>query len=211
MAIANLESVALHTHYVLVDYENVQPETLDTLAGGHCKVLLFVGANQIKISIDIAQSMQRLGSRGEYVRISGTGKDALDFHVAFYIGKISIEDPGGSFHIISKDTGFDPLILHLKSKNVSVVRSCSLNDIFLPKASNTKSLSDRVQVVVGNLKQRGVSKPRAFKTLASTVASIFQKQLQESELTELLQELQGQGLVIVEGTKVMYKLPEGDA
>ena len=170
-----------------------------------------MGAGQNKISIDIAQSLQRLGPRGEYVRVTGSGKDALDFHIAFYIGRISAEDPTGYFHIISKDTGFDPLIQHLKSKKVSVIRSKSVDDIPLLKAANSKTLPEKVSVVIANLKQRGASKPRALKTLASTVASLFQKQLQDAELQEVLQELQNQGLVVVAGTKVTYALPEGDA
>lgn len=201
----------MRTNYVLVDYENVQPETLDVLAGDHFKVLLFMGANQTKISIEVAQSLQRLGSRGEYVRITGNGKDALDFHIAFYIGRISVEDQSAYFHIISKDTGFDPLIQHLKSKKVAVVRSKTIDDIPLLKAANSKTLPEKVAVVLINLRQRGASKPRTLKTLSSTIASLFQKQLQEAELSELLQELQDRGVVIVVGAKVTYALPEGDA
>lgn len=51
----------MRTNHVLVDYENVQPETLDTLAADRFKVLLFVGANRTKISIEVTQSLQRLG------------------------------------------------------------------------------------------------------------------------------------------------------
>ena len=211
LGIAIPEAAIVRTNYVMVDYENVQPNTLDALAGDHFKVLLFVGAGQTKISLDIAQSLQRLGSRGEYVRVTGSAKDALDFHIAFYIGRMSIEDPSGYFHIISRDTGFDPLIQHLKSKKISAVRSKSVDDIPLLKAANSKTLPEKVSVVVSNLKQRGASKPRALKTLASTLASLFQKQLQEAELQELIQELQSQGLVIVAGTKVTYALPDGDA
>ena len=54
--------------------------------------------------------MQSLGADAEYVRIEGNGPNALDFHIAFYIGNIAAKDPDCYFHIISKDTGFDPLI-----------------------------------------------------------------------------------------------------
>ena len=66
-------------------------------------------------------------------------------------------------------------------------------------------------MAVANLKQRGASKPRTVKTLSSTVSSLFQKQLPEEELAELLAELQKLGLVIVSESKVTYALPESDA
>jgi hypothetical protein len=201
----------MRTNFVLIDYENVQPESLSGLSGEHFKVFLFVGANQSKVPFEVAAAMQRLGDRAEYVKISGNGSNALDFHVAFYIGELASKDPMAYFHIISKDAGFDPLIQHLKSRKISVLRSKTLEDIPLLKAANTKSMPGKVAVVVANLRQRGASKPRALKTLSSTVASLFQKQLAESELSELLSTLQDQGIVIINGAKVSYVLPGNDA
>ena len=50
-----------------------------------------------------------------YVKISGTGPNALDFHIAFYIGQFAEKDPGANFYIVSQDAGFDPLLNHLKT------------------------------------------------------------------------------------------------
>jgi hypothetical protein len=52
--------------------------------------------------------MQRLGEHARYVRIGGTGRNALDFHLAFYLGELVQRDPGGVFRVVSKDGGFDP-------------------------------------------------------------------------------------------------------
>jgi PIN domain len=155
--------------------------------------------------------MQKLGPRAEYVKIAGNGSNALDFHIAFYIGHLSAQDPTGYFHIISKDTGFDPLIQHLRARKVPVVRSKAIEDIPLLKAANSKSIPEKVAVVVANLRQRGASKPRTLKTLSSTISSLFQKQLTEEELTLLLADLQSRGFVLVNQAKVSYVLPEGDA
>lgn len=202
----------MRANYVLIDYENVQPDSLACLnAAEHFKVLLFVGANQAKLPFEVAAAMQQLGGRAEYVKISGNGSNALDFHIAFYIGELASKDPAGYFHVISKDAGFDPLIQHLKSRKIIARRFKSLEDIPRLKAANTKSLPDKIAVVVANLRQRGASKPRAMSTLSSTVASLFQKQLSEDELSELLAALQSQGIVSVSGTKVSYALPESDA
>ena len=202
---------AMRTNIVLIDYENVQPESLSDLNAEHFHVMLFVGSNQTKLPFEVAAAMQQLGSRAQYIKIAGNGSNALDFHIAFYIGELASKDPSAYFHIISKDTGFDPLVQHLKARKISALRSKSLEDIPLLKAANTKSIPEKVAVVVANLRQRGASKPRAISTLSSTVASLFQKQLTEAELGELLAALQSQGIVSVSGNKVSYALPESDA
>lgn len=172
----------MRTNYVLIDHENVHLEALAGLDAEHFKVLLFVGASQNKLAYELAAAVQKMGSRAEYVKISGNGSNALDFHIAFYIGQLAAQDPAAYFHIISKDTGFDPLIQHLRGKKISVARSNSIADIPLLKASNAKSASEKIDVIVGNLKQRGSAKPRTIKTLSSTISSLFQKQLAEEEL-----------------------------
>jgi len=91
------------------------------------------------------------------------------------------------------------------------VRSKSIEDIPLLKAANTKSLPDKVNVAVANLKQRGASRPRTVKTLSSTISSLFQKQLPEDELAALVAELQRLGFVTIQENKVTYALPESDA
>ena len=52
--------------------------------------------------------MHQLGPRSSYVRLEASGSNALDFHIAYYLGNLVISDPTAYFHIISKDTGFDP-------------------------------------------------------------------------------------------------------
>ena len=107
---------------MLIDYENVQPKNLEILENHPFKVFVFVGANQVKVPFDLAVAMQSLGKGAKYIKISGNGPNALDFHIAYYIGELASQDPKGYFHIISKDTGFDPLIKHLKTKNIRVLR-----------------------------------------------------------------------------------------
>ena len=200
----------MRTTYVFIDYENVQPEALAVLDAEHFKVFVFVGASQTKVTFEAAAALQRMGSKAEYIKISGNGSNALDFHIAFYIGKFAESDPTAYFHIISKDTGFDPLIQHLKSRKVFAARWRDVGEIPLVKGVNSKSATDKIAVVVANLQQRGASKPRTVKTLASTVNSIFQKQLAEPELAALLAELQTKGYVVVTDTKVSYALPAVD-
>lgn len=197
----------MRKNYVLIDFENVHPKNLGILKGHDFEVIVFVGTKQTKISLELAVAMQSLGDNAKYIQIEGNGPNALDFHIAFYIGEISATDNNCYFHIISKDTGFDPLIRHLKTKNVYAQREKDISEIPLLKISNAESLPERVNSIVEFLKSRGNAKPRAVKTLSSSINSHFMRKLGDKELSEIVEELIKQKIVIVNGTKVSYDLP----
>jgi hypothetical protein len=132
----------VRTNFVFVDLENVQPDSLALLNREYVKVFVFVGANQPKIPFEFADSMQRLGDKAQYLKISGSGRNALDFHVAFYIGQFATQDPTAYFHIVSKDKGFKVLIKHLKSRKILAAQSTDVREIpFIKQASNLRSKS----------------------------------------------------------------------
>ena len=66
-------------NYVFIVYEKVQPKNLEILKKHPFKVFVFVGANQTKIPFDLAKTLQNVGEDAKYIKISGTGKNALDF------------------------------------------------------------------------------------------------------------------------------------
>ncbi len=207
-------------NYVLIDLENIQPEHLSVLAGQNFKVLVFVGQNQSKISFDLVSAVQHLGKNAEYIKIQGNGPNALDFHIAFYIGQFSTENSDSHFHIISKDKGFDPLIKHLESKKIRVHRHKATSDIPLPKPAKAKKVSqgskaassaikaENIQKIVEFLIARGNAKPRKLKTLSNSINALFSKSLTENELKALIDELVKRGVVIVSSnqTNVSYQL-----
>lgn len=195
------------TNYVLIDFESVQPKQLAVLKQDHFKVMLFVGAHQAKLPYEMAAALQQLGAKVEYIKISGNGPNALDFHIAFYIGEIASTNPAAYFHIISKDKGFDPLIQHLKTRKIFAARAKDISEIPLVKAANSKSAEQRLENVVAKLRQLKASKPRTIKKLKSTIASVFQKQLSEGEVTAVLDALHSRGLVAITDQKITYVLP----
>ena len=198
----------MRTNYVLVDYESVQPSSIAVLEQECFKVMIFVGEKQAKVGFELAAALQRLGPKAEYVKMAGSGTNALDFHIAFYIGRLSVTEPDAYFHIISKDTGFDPLVAHLKSKKILSARWEDVADIPLVKTAAAKTASDKLEAVLANLRQRGASKPRTVKTLSSTIHALFQKSLSESELASLVKGLEASGVISLSGTKVSYALPD---
>jgi hypothetical protein len=153
----------------------VQPKNLAILNGHDLKDIIFVGENQAKIPFDLASALQSLGNNAEYVKIDGNGPNALDFHIAFYIGQIAEKDPNAYFYIISKDSGFDPLIRHLRKIKTFVQRQKELAEIPLLRISNATSISEKIEAIVKNLAARGHSRPRKVKTLTSTIHSLFMK------------------------------------
>ncbi len=112
--------------YYLIDFENVQPKALDRLTPGEARIKVFLGQQQTKLMLDLVHALQPFGADAEYVPITGSGPDAVDFHIAYYIGRLSAEDPGATFRIVSKDKGFDPLVRHLVARGIDCQRSAEL-------------------------------------------------------------------------------------
>jgi hypothetical protein len=195
------------TNYVLIDYENVQPDDIETLQHEHVRVIVFVGPHQTKIAFETAAALQRMGANAEYVRLSGGGSNALDFHLAYYLGQLTVKEPTAYFHIVSKDTGFDPLVKHLQERKLRVHRVQALAEIPILKPPDPKTSADRLALIVADLQKRGAARPRTVTTLSSTISATFQKQLTEQEVGSLVSDLKKKGLIKVEGTKVTYNLP----
>jgi hypothetical protein len=194
-------------NYVLIDYENVQPKNLELLASDEFKVLVFVGQNQAKIPFDLADSMQLLGKNARYVQITGNGQNALDFHIAYYIGELAAGEPDAFFHIISKDKGFDPLINHLKERKIHVHREKDIGEIPLLQLADTSSIDEKISAVVKNLGGRGQSRPRKVTTLSNTINSLFNPKLSAKELSALVKEMEKRKLIVINKNNVSYKLP----
>ncbi len=195
------------TNYVLIDFENVQPKNLSILAAHPFKVFVFIGANQSKVPRHVAIAMQALGDRAKYVEIDGSGPNALDFHIAYYIGELAAADPTGNFHIISKDKGFDPLIRHLKGKKIQVRRESDLAEIPNLRIPKKAKKDDMIDAIVKNLVGRGSSRPRKVKTLQNTINHLVAETLDDAKLAALVNEMQNRKLIVIDKGNIKYTLP----
>lgn len=194
----------MRTNFVLIDSENVKPEYIEKLNYEHFRVVVFVGANRKRLNIPIVTAIHSLGSKGSYVQVSRHGPNALDFHIAYYIGRLSADNPGAYFHIISKDTGYDPLIEHLKKQNVFCCRSESVLDIPLVKSTDKLSPKQRAADFYEKRIATTKSRPATVVSLQSAILSHFHKFLSEETVAEVLEALKRSGLVVVNGKKVAY-------
>ena len=198
----------MRTNYVLIDYENVQPKNLALLEAKHFQVIVVIGSNLTKLPLELVTAMQALGSRGSYVRASGSGSNALDFHIAYYIGRISVSDKDSFFHIISKDTGFDPLIDHLKANGVLSKRSTTIDAIPILKSLTDADGDEQVDGVIEKLKGMPKSRPQKDRTLRRMIAAWFGNTLDENALNRIVGELVRRKAIQVDAGKVKYSLPK---
>lgn len=214
----------MRTNYVLIDYENVQAQSLHLLKDEHFRVMVFLGPANTKLRVDFVLAMHQLGSRSGYVSLETPGANALDFHIAYYLGNLAITDPTASFHIISKDTGFDPLIQHLQSRKISCARSASVEEMpcfaqtLTPrheeKAAATppapvkqNPINDYLKLAVEDLKNRKSAKPRTIQALKNTIQAKFGKGTPVEITEQVYALLIKNGHAKLNGEKVSYALP----
>ncbi len=112
--------------FLLVDFENVSK------IGAHApvenlKIKIFLGA-QSKVKADFLNKILEMSDHVELIRITGNGPNALDFHIAYYLGILTTQHEGAELRILSKDKGFDPLVEHLKGRGFVIARVESLGE-----------------------------------------------------------------------------------
>ena len=113
---------------LLVDYENVQRIDMSILDESH-RAIIFVGASQNPPKAASKQSTAHRFRRVDFQKIAGAGKNALDFHIAFQLGRTFESKPDAVCIVISRDKGYDPLLLHLTSNGFRCRRVESFADL----------------------------------------------------------------------------------
>lgn len=168
--------------YILVDFENVQPPDMGLLSGTQYQLRIFRGPHQKKLDFDIAESLQPLGDRVKYIQSDRQGKNALDFHIAFYMGRLlegleanaTPATRNTRFVVISHDGGFDALISHVQSLGYAATKAVSIRDALgldAPPVAVARTEAVRSQSVVPGLsKQSAPPKEAAPATPAASPA-----------------------------------------
>ena len=181
-------------HYILIDYENVQPADLAGLDAEQAFVLVFTGAEQ-KVGIGLIEAVQALGEHGRFIRIAGNGRNALDFHIACYLGQWMVRDPQATFLVVSKDTGYDPLITHLNAggtcvKRISLDPSTKVltKKVALPAAKKIAKKAVK-KVVKKAAASQSAKKETATNKAAKTVTTVTNKP--QSDADRIMSRLKG--------------------
>jgi hypothetical protein len=169
---------------LLVDFENVQQVDLARLDDSF-QIIIFVGAAQKSIPIELVTKAQKLGSRIEWQRVDATGSNALDFFIACQLGRVLERSPQLQCIVLSKDKGFDPLLRHLNKTGLQCKRLNSLLELD-PKAAAQPEEPHYKRVIEVLGKSEKKSRPRKRKTLSQHISSIFQKKLPLAEVDRLI-------------------------
>lgn len=151
----------VETH-VLVDWENVQPKESDlrALVPDVTDVWIFHGPSQ-KVYLD---SYGCFGSRATPVKIARSGKNALDFHLSFYMGYIASRHPDARFVVVSNDKGYGPMLEHAGELGFSARQAAF--GAPKPAAKKTAAKTTAVKKAARTLKPKA-----AVKTPAKTPAT----------------------------------------
>jgi hypothetical protein len=200
-------------NYILIDYENVQVMALERLESLPVSVVIFVGQNQKSIPIELFRQACVFKGSIEVIESVAIGKNALDFQMACYAGGVSEKDPLAFIHFVTKDKGFDAVVLYLKSLGRLAARSDSFLGLglFATKDEFKKfTIEQRHEYATSKIsKFPANSRPRKVKTLISSMNAFFGKQLDESELKEVFDSLVSCGLVSVGiSDSISYNIPE---
>jgi hypothetical protein len=216
-------------NHVFVDFENVHEIDHTVIGSKAVTFTLLVGPHQTKLDVSLVEKLLEHAASVQWVRLTSAGKNALDFTLAYYVGRAVAGDPTGFFHIVSKDTGFDPLIKHLRSKHIRAHRHDSFATLSFdglaklppatsptaapkPKAqSKPKAEPAMVDVwetkVLEHLRKHPTNRPKRKKTLVSHLLALSGKKATEGEVLGVVESLCRAGhLVIDEKGAVTYHL-----
>ncbi len=186
---------------LFVDLENIQTMDLSRVAPD-VRVMVFYGVTQKKLPEELVVQAQPFGARLRWIKIAGQGPNALDFHIAYYLGQELAQRPKADCVVLSRDTGFDPLVRHLQAADHACRRVVSLKDAYpVEEAAAEADHYSRLVALLKNEKAR----PTRRKGLAGKVKSWF-PHLADSARQALVEQLLQESKVRETGTTLTYHL-----
>lgn len=113
---------------LLVDFENVHKVDISLLDESY-RAIIFVGANQNPPKAAKHKATAHRFTRVDFLKVEGTGRNALDFYIAFQLGRTFETLPHTECIVLSKDKGYDPLLVHLNKNGLKCRRVNSLEEL----------------------------------------------------------------------------------
>jgi mevalonate kinase len=120
---------------IFIDLENIS-KIDDLYLSSHTKIYIMVGKGQEKLSLDLLMEKYNKVEAIELIKVNGSGYNALDFFIAFYLGKYYTDFKDAKIIIYTKDGGYEPLKSHLLEKDINIIR---INNEALKTNKNSKS------------------------------------------------------------------------
>lgn len=189
--------------YLYIDYENVQDVKVNVLKNT-VKVMIIVGEDQTKVPIDLVQKTQPFGNAVEWIRVNGKGRNALDFFIAFFLGKDVASDRKKTFIIYSKDTGYDPLINYLKKSGIKAKRIVSFQELYQNKVINIDEAGIK-KVKENLLKVAAIRRPKKRSSLSKYIISLMNSKPKQ-DIDNIIEDLFIEKIVYEENGIIKYSL-----
>lgn len=111
-----------------MDYENVQRIDLSMLDQSY-RAIVFVGAKQETPKAARRPTTAHRFQRVDFQKVDGSGRNALDFYIAFHLGRTLETAPETECYVLSRDKGFDPLLVHVNRNGVKCRRIASIEEL----------------------------------------------------------------------------------
>ena len=164
--------------YILVDFENVQPEVADLslIRGADYRVLIFHGAHQNKLDVNMYKALQPLGDKVQLIQSDRQGPNALDSHIFFYLGRSlqkHVDDAvAARFFVISKDTDFNSLIAHIRTLGFEAHRVATIRSALSTTAVSSPAAPQPPVKKAAAKKTSAARKAPAVKTTGKAAAVV---------------------------------------
>ncbi len=207
-------------NHVFVDFENVHEIDRSLIGAGNLLFTLFIGAKQTKLDTTLVEALMAHASSVQLVRVTTSGKNALDLVLASYVGRAVLANPSAHFHIVSKDKDYDALVTHLRERRIAIQRHADWTA--LGKGSKaphpavkapTKAKSekqDAYEKLVANL-QNLEARPKTKKRLSGLMKGFLEKDASEEAKEKVFERLQDDGhLVCDDKGKITYHFADED-
>jgi hypothetical protein len=206
---------------LLVDFENVPKVDLAAVPAG-VVVPFFFGAAQKSVPTDFLRAALKLGERFVPIDIAGAGRNALDFHIAFYLGEYLTRNPAAHCVILSRDKGFDPLVKHLNARDYNVRRVATLEEAFPALPRQQLPVAARPRSGAGSAGKRAVvatvdnavawlatmdkgKRPKKRPALAAHLHSHFAGKLSAADIEQLVDRMIAERRLGEAGGKLSYQ------
>jgi hypothetical protein len=197
-----MHEIAPPLNHVFVDFENVQQIDVSVIGTKSVNFTLLLGAKQTKMDAGLVEKLMVHAASVQLVRLASSGKNALDFTLAYYVGRTVSADPAAYIHIVSKDTGFDPLVEHLRSRHIHAHRHDSFATLTFSGTAKATNVASKAELagqeeplnrVREQLRKNVANRPKKKKTLLSHLKSHLGKDATDAGAAGMLEKLQKAG------------------
>jgi len=186
-------------NHVFVDFENVHEVDPALIGARSVSLTLLLGARQTRLDAALVEKLMEHAATVQLVRLTSSGSNALDFALAYYLGRAVMADLTGYFHIVSKDTGFEPLMEHLRSRHIHAYRHDDFTTLTFsgpakPPSAPPEELFTRV---LEHLRKNVTARPKCKKKLVSHLLAFSGNTTTEADVLSLIERLVKAGHITI--------------